>query len=96
MYYYYYYNKKDIFKLCFHNYLMFVVDPGPFQLKDKASERQHGFNLQTSLQKASQVRLLRGYKIHVTPGVKPEPQQMKDIITCAGAQVRAGKQNLPR
>ncbi|XP_030839323.1 mediator of DNA damage checkpoint protein 1 isoform X2 [Strongylocentrotus purpuratus] len=62
------------------------IDPGPFQLKDKASERQHGFNLQTSLQKASQARLLTGYKIHVTPGVKPEPQQMKDIITCAGAQ----------
>eukprot|EP00057_Strongylocentrotus_purpuratus_P029467 XP_011683941.1 PREDICTED: mediator of DNA damage checkpoint protein 1 [Strongylocentrotus purpuratus] len=62
------------------------IDPGPFQLKDKASERRHGFNLQTSLQKASQARLLTGYKIHVTPGVKPEPQQMKDIITCAGAQ----------
>ncbi|OXB79876.1 UNVERIFIED_CONTAM: hypothetical protein H355_000906, partial [Colinus virginianus] len=25
-----------------------------------------------------------GYEVHVTPGVRPEPEQMRDIITCSG------------
>lgn len=29
--------------------------------------------------------LSQGYEIHVTKSVKPEPVQMKDILTCSGA-----------
>nr|XP_054772370.1 LOW QUALITY PROTEIN: mediator of DNA damage checkpoint protein 1-like [Lytechinus pictus] len=62
------------------------VDPSPYQLKDKAAERQYSFSLNTSLDKAKEAKLFDGYKLHVTPGVKPDPQQMKDIIKCAGGE----------
>ncbi|XP_071511566.1 uncharacterized protein [Diadema antillarum] len=65
------------------------VDPQPFLLIDKASEKQHRFTLSASLQKAGQTRLLKGYKVHVTQGVKPEPPHMKDIIKCAGGEYLA-------
>lgn len=26
----------------------------------------------------------QGYEIHVTPSVRPEPEDMRDIITCSG------------
>ncbi|XP_069738046.1 mediator of DNA damage checkpoint protein 1 isoform X2 [Phaenicophaeus curvirostris] len=28
--------------------------------------------------------LLKGYEVHVTPNVRPDPEQMRDIITCSG------------
>ncbi|XP_072170057.1 uncharacterized protein [Diadema setosum] len=65
------------------------VDPQPFLLIDKASEKQHRFTLSASLQKAGQMRLLKGYRVHVTQGVKPEPPHMKDIIKCAGGEYLA-------
>ncbi|XP_041484152.1 mediator of DNA damage checkpoint protein 1-like [Lytechinus variegatus] len=62
------------------------IDPSPYQLKDKAAERQYSFSLNVSLDKAKETKLFDGYKLHVTPGVKPDPQQMKDIIRCAGGE----------
>nr|XP_022314103.1 mediator of DNA damage checkpoint protein 1-like isoform X2 [Crassostrea virginica] len=62
------------------------VDHTPFLIKDEAAERQHKFVLHLSLEKASESSLLSGYKIHVTKSVKPDPANMKDIITCAGGE----------
>ena len=77
-----------IFLSQFGKYLLFHPDPLPYLLKDRAAEKQHKFVMLTSHQKASKEQLLKGSKVHVTAGVKPEPQQMKDIIKCAGGEVR--------
>ena len=71
-------------------------DPAAFQLRDRAAEKQHGFSLSASLLKAGQGGLLVGYRVHVTPGVKPEPAQMKDIIKCAGGEVSRDVYKLDR
>lgn len=55
-------------------------------LKDTEQEKKFSFSLQTSLQTAQTQPLLKGYEIHVTPSVMPEPSQMKEIITCCGAR----------
>ncbi|XP_062321699.1 mediator of DNA damage checkpoint protein 1 isoform X2 [Osmerus eperlanus] len=59
--------------------------PDGFLVKDAEQEKKFSFCLQDSLRAASQQRLLQGYEIHVTRSVKPEPAQMKDIISCSGA-----------
>ncbi|XP_053578009.1 mediator of DNA damage checkpoint protein 1 isoform X2 [Bombina bombina] len=56
-----------------------------FLVKDKVQEKNFNFNLSESLQKAKKKPLFEGYEIHVTPNVKPEPEQMKEIIQCSGA-----------
>ncbi|XP_064407970.1 mediator of DNA damage checkpoint protein 1 isoform X2 [Latimeria chalumnae] len=61
------------------------LPPSGFLVKDSDQEKYFNFSLAESLQKAKQCPLLEGYEIHVTPNVKPEPIQMKDIIQCAGA-----------
>ncbi|KAL3868842.1 hypothetical protein ACJMK2_041599 [Sinanodonta woodiana] len=65
------------------------LDPVPFLLQDSATEKQYKFSLKLSLNKAAANLMLAGYKVHVTKSVKPEPQQMKDILKCAGAEVLA-------
>uniref|UniRef100_A0A3Q3KWB5 Mediator of DNA damage checkpoint protein 1 n=1 Tax=Mastacembelus armatus TaxID=205130 RepID=A0A3Q3KWB5_9TELE len=55
-----------------------------FVVKDPEQENKFSFCLQESLRAASSHPLLQGYKIHVTKSVKPEPVQMKDIISCSG------------
>ncbi|XP_062609764.1 mediator of DNA damage checkpoint protein 1-like isoform X2 [Saccostrea cucullata] len=62
------------------------VDHVPFLIRDEAAERQYKFTLHLSLEKASEASLLSGYQIHVTKSVKPDPPNMKDIITCSGAE----------
>lgn len=62
------------------------VDHTPFLIKDEPAERQYKFALHSSLEKASDSSMLAGYKIHVTKSVKPDPANMKDIITCAGGE----------
>ncbi len=43
-------------------------------------EKQYGFNLVDSISRAIHSGgMLKGYKIHVTKSVKPEPTQMKGI-----------------
>ncbi len=54
-----------------------VLDVDRFLVHDEESETKFGFDLATSLQKASSNRLLDGYRVHVTSNVKPEPKQMK-------------------
>ncbi|KAM9510437.1 LOW QUALITY PROTEIN: mediator of DNA damage checkpoint protein 1 [Guaruba guarouba] len=60
-----------------------VLATGPFLVQDRQQERHFGFNLAQALQRARHP-LLQGYEIHVTPSVRPEPEHMKDIITCSG------------
>ncbi|XP_060936665.1 mediator of DNA damage checkpoint protein 1 isoform X2 [Limanda limanda] len=62
------------------------LSPNAFVVKDPEQEKKFGFCLQTSLTMASSHLLLQGYEIHVTKSVKPDPAQMKDIISCSGAK----------
>ncbi|XP_071325322.1 mediator of DNA damage checkpoint protein 1 isoform X2 [Trachinotus anak] len=61
------------------------LSPNAYLVKDSEQEKKFGFCLQESLRIASSQPLLQGYQIHVTKSVKPEPVQMKDIISCSGA-----------
>ncbi|XP_070692158.1 mediator of DNA damage checkpoint protein 1 [Pempheris klunzingeri] len=61
------------------------LPPNAFVVKDPEQEKKFSFCLQESLRTASSQLLLQGYWIHVTKSVKPEPVQMKDIISCSGA-----------
>ncbi|XP_044064778.1 mediator of DNA damage checkpoint protein 1 isoform X2 [Siniperca chuatsi] len=61
------------------------LSPNDFIVKDPEQEKKFIFCLQESLRIAGSQPLLQGYEIHVTKSVKPEPVQMKDIITCSGA-----------
>ncbi|XP_078108693.1 mediator of DNA damage checkpoint protein 1 [Sander vitreus] len=61
------------------------LSPNAFVVKDLEQEKKFNFCLQESLRIASSQSLLRGYEIHVTKSVKPEPVHMKDIISCSGA-----------
>ena len=55
-------------------------DAAEFIVSDKEKEKQFGFNLFNSLNKATRTGgMLQGYKIHVTKSVKPEPVHMKGI-----------------
>ncbi|XP_065510855.1 mediator of DNA damage checkpoint protein 1 [Caloenas nicobarica] len=61
-----------------------VLPPDPFLVSDPEREGQFGFQLSLSLRRARQRPLLQGYEIHVTPSVHPPPEDMRDIVTCAG------------
>ncbi|KAL4616791.1 mediator of DNA damage checkpoint protein 1-like [Arapaima gigas] len=62
------------------------LSPTAFLVKDVEQEKKFNFCLEESLQTARNQPLLEGYEIHVTRSVKPEPAQMKDIISCSGAR----------
>ncbi|XP_068998531.1 mediator of DNA damage checkpoint protein 1 isoform X2 [Embiotoca jacksoni] len=61
------------------------LSPNAFLVKDPEQEKKFCFCLQESLRIASSQPLLQGYEIHVTKSVKPEPVQMKDIISSSRA-----------
>ncbi|KAM6364624.1 LOW QUALITY PROTEIN: mediator of DNA damage checkpoint protein 1 [Pluvialis apricaria] len=61
-----------------------VLVPGPFLVRDSQQERHFGFSLAQALRRARSHPLLQGYEVHVTPNVRPEPEHMRDIITCSG------------
>ncbi|CAN7939300.1 unnamed protein product, partial [Ixodes hexagonus] len=61
----------------------------PFLLKDKAAEKSMGFNLEATLKRASEGGILDGWSLHTTPGVLPQPQDMKEIVGCAGGKYLA-------
>ncbi|XP_040550293.1 mediator of DNA damage checkpoint protein 1-like [Gallus gallus] len=61
-----------------------ILPPGPFLVRDSQQEQHFGFSLSQALSRARRRPLLQGYEIHVTPSVRPEPEHMRDIITCSG------------
>ncbi|KAF1570806.1 Mediator of DNA damage checkpoint protein 1, partial [Eudyptes moseleyi] len=61
-----------------------VLVPGPFLVRDSQQERHFGFSLAEALRRARRHPLLQGYEVHVTPNVRPEPEHMRDIVTCSG------------
>ncbi|XP_066437692.1 mediator of DNA damage checkpoint protein 1 isoform X2 [Eleutherodactylus coqui] len=61
------------------------LSPTGFLVNDEEQEKKFNFVLSESLQKARKQRVFEGYEIHVTANVKPEPEQMKDLIQCSGA-----------
>ena len=65
------------------------VDASAFVVKDRAFEKQHGFTLTLSRDKAlsNPGGLLAGYKFILSPRVKPDHDQLGDIIKCTGGSV---------
>ncbi|NXE99717.1 MDC1 protein, partial [Menura novaehollandiae] len=61
-----------------------VLAPEPFLLRDPPRERLLGFRLGPALVRARGHPLLKGYKVHVTPSVRPCPKDMRDIVICCG------------
>ncbi|XP_026723349.1 mediator of DNA damage checkpoint protein 1 [Athene cunicularia] len=61
-----------------------VLGTGPFLVRDRQQEQHFGFSLAQALRCARRHPLLQGYEVHVTPSVRPEPEQMRDIVTCSG------------
>uniref|UniRef100_A0A3P8RA19 Mediator of DNA damage checkpoint protein 1 n=1 Tax=Astatotilapia calliptera TaxID=8154 RepID=A0A3P8RA19_ASTCA len=61
------------------------LSPSSFIVKDPEQEKKFNFSLHESLRIASSQPLLKGYEVHVTRSVKPEPVHMKDIISSSGA-----------
>ncbi|XP_059363685.1 mediator of DNA damage checkpoint protein 1-like isoform X2 [Carassius carassius] len=64
----------------------YFLSTDEYILKDVEQEKKFSFCLLKSMQTAQTQPLLKGYEIHVTPSVMPEPSQMKEIITCCGAR----------
>ncbi|TPX57819.1 hypothetical protein SpCBS45565_g08149 [Spizellomyces sp. 'palustris'] len=66
------------------------VGEAKFLLKDMKSEKQYGFSLKTSLnraQDASQPPLLNGLQVYATPGVQPPRGELREILNAAGAKL---------
>ncbi|XP_024413431.2 mediator of DNA damage checkpoint protein 1 isoform X3 [Desmodus rotundus] len=63
------------------------LPPDEYVVTDSEQEKNFGFSLRDSLSRARERRLLEGYEIHVTPGVRPPPPQMAEIISCCGGTV---------
>lgn len=65
------------------------VDPSAFVVKDRAFEKQHGFTLTQSRNKAASNLggILSGYSFVLSPRVKPDHEQLGDIIRCTGGSV---------
>lgn len=65
------------------------VDASAFVVKDRAFEKQHGFTLTQSRDKAlsNPGGILAGYKFVLSPRVKPDHDQLGDIIKCTGGSV---------
>ncbi|CAI5663737.1 unnamed protein product [Oreochromis niloticus] len=61
------------------------LPPSSFIVEDPEQEKKFNFSLHKSLRIASSQPLLKGYEVHVTRSVKPEPVHMKDIISSSGA-----------
>ncbi|XP_076341014.1 mediator of DNA damage checkpoint protein 1-like [Tachypleus tridentatus] len=62
------------------------IDHSLYIINDKKAEKHHNFSLAETLKKAAEQPLLTGWSIHVTPNVVPSPDQMKEIILCAGGK----------
>ncbi|XP_043214582.1 mediator of DNA damage checkpoint protein 1-like [Amphibalanus amphitrite] len=62
------------------------LDPWQFLVEDKAAEAKFGFCFGLNLRKASRRAhpLLEGWSVYVTPQVRPPPDQLKEVIECAG------------
>ncbi|XP_076847339.1 mediator of DNA damage checkpoint protein 1 isoform X4 [Brachyhypopomus gauderio] len=72
------------------------LSPNEYLVKDKEQEKKFNFSLQEALRVARQQPLLQGYEIHVTTSVRPEPPQMREIITCCGARYLPKMPSVPK
>ncbi|XP_037094889.1 mediator of DNA damage checkpoint protein 1-like [Pollicipes pollicipes] len=70
----------------------FFLDPWEFLVRDGPAEKKFGFHLDLNLRKASRSAhpLLRGWSFYVTPHVVPPPDQLREIVECAGGVFLAG------
>lgn len=59
-------------------------DPWDHLLKDPAAERKFGFSLKSALQKAAKSKVFAGVSVHATAGVRPPPDDMRELVECGG------------
>ncbi|XP_053954051.1 mediator of DNA damage checkpoint protein 1 [Anastrepha ludens] len=55
--------------------------------RDQEFEKRHKFSLLKSLELARKSKLFEGFHFLTTPGISPQPAEMKQIIECAGGEV---------
>ena len=58
------------------------LDPWTYILSDIDAERKWNFILKSSLKKASNNRLLDGYKVYATSNTLPKPQEIRGAQAC--------------
>ncbi|KAA0185041.1 hypothetical protein HAZT_HAZT003708 [Hyalella azteca] len=61
-------------------------DPWEFIVQDRDMEKKHKFDLKKTLTQARERKVFAGLSIHATASVKPEPDQMKDLVECGGGE----------
>ncbi|XP_036338056.1 mediator of DNA damage checkpoint protein 1 isoform X2 [Rhagoletis pomonella] len=55
--------------------------------RDQEFEKRHKFSLFKSLELARKSKIFEGYDFLTTPGILPQPAEIKQIIECAGGKV---------
>ncbi|KAK3919569.1 Mediator of DNA damage checkpoint protein 1, partial [Frankliniella fusca] len=66
---------------------MHLVDPWEHILSDKESETKFNTNLRDSLIKSGKNPILKGFHIYITKNVKPQPDEIKAIVSSSGGVV---------
>ena len=64
-----------------------LVDETPFLLRDAEQERDYGFNLNDALTRARGGKMLAGWVVAVTPGVRPDEPELAEMVMHAGCAV---------
>lgn len=62
------------------------VDEARFMLRDAKAEKKFGFKLRDALRRRESGRVLDGYSVYSTVGVKPPKADMRAIVTSAGGK----------
>lgn len=62
------------------------VDEARFMLRDAKAEKKFGFKLRDALRRRESGRVLDGYSVYSTVGVKPPKADMRGIVTSAGGK----------
>ncbi|KAL3647936.1 hypothetical protein CASFOL_008904 [Castilleja foliolosa] len=65
----------------------YVIDEKSYILRDEKKEKEIGFNMHTSLSRASQHPLLKGRRVLITRNVKPDVDAINSLVKAVGGQV---------
>ncbi|PON57201.1 BRCT domain containing protein [Parasponia andersonii] len=62
------------------------IDERNYILRDAKKEKKFGFNMPVSLARASQHPLLKGYKVFITPNIKPDKEMITNLVKAVHGQ----------
>lgn len=63
-----------------------IIDTDPFILQDPSAQTRFKFDLRKSLEAARQTPLLKNHIVYVTKSVVPPPDEIKEMVQCAGGR----------